>query len=260
MPDVIIPRTSLRRRFEHSRTLDPDMQMRECVEYLENPEILVAEFADSFLTAEAFDNRQEDFCSYGQTQIPKRRWVDRVIQQVIDHEHIQVLLKPPYQFRYVAREIVPLWNSSLSPDDGADRRLGDGGLDYVGAIEEQPDQPQPVLGVVKPDADPTPDLSFLRLITCLAEVSTSCQMERVSRFLFKNQLPARPTFDLHVALVDWDLEETHHPLAQLTRDLAHQFSTRLREEWQFPNLVRSLSLLALDTDSFDGTLRVLWSV
>ncbi len=260
MQDVIIPRTSLRRRFEHSRTLDPDLQMRECVEYLENPEILVAEFADSFLTAEAFDNRQEDFCSYGQTQIPKRRWVDRVIQQVIDHEHIQVLLKPPYQFRYVAREIVPLWNSSLSPDDGADRRLGGGGLDYVGAIEEQPDQLQPVLGVVKPDADPTPYLSFLRLITCLAEVSTGCQMERVSRFLYKNQLPARPTFDLHVALVDWDPEETHHPLAQLTRDIAHQFNMRLREEWQFPNLLRHIVCARLPSQGFDGRFEVEWVV
>ena len=48
---VVVPRTSLRKRFELARTRDTQGQMRECVSYLENPEILVAEFCDSFLTA-----------------------------------------------------------------------------------------------------------------------------------------------------------------------------------------------------------------
>jgi hypothetical protein len=235
--------------------------MRECVEYLENPEILVAEFSDSYLTSEAFDNRQEDFCAYGQTQIPKRRWVDQVVQRLIDREHIEVPLREPYTFRYLAREIVPLWNSSLSPDDGADRRLGGGGLDYVAAIEEEGDEMRPVLGVVKPREDPSAYLSFLRLITCLAEVSTGCQMERVSRFLFKNQLPARPSFDLHVLLVDVDPELQPHPLMQLSRDLAHQFSARLRDEWQFPNLLRNVVCASMsDSDDFTGRLVTEWSV
>ena len=36
------------------------------VESLQNPEILLAEFSDSFLMAEAFDNREEDFVSFDQ--------------------------------------------------------------------------------------------------------------------------------------------------------------------------------------------------
>ncbi len=260
MSELKIPRTSLRKRFEYSRALDPEAQMRECVEYLENPEILVAEFCDSFLTAEAFDNRQEDFCSYGQTQIPKRRWVDRVIQRVIDHEHIQVLLKPPYQFRYVAREIVPLWSSSLSPEDGADRRRGDGGLDSVGAIEEQPDQPQPVLGVVVPKEDATPYLSLLRVLTCLAEVSTAPQMERAGRFLFKGRLPELPTFDLHQIVVDPEPCDAPAALVQLTRDLADQFNARLKEEWEFPDLLRNIVCATLPSSGFDGCFGIDWCV
>ena len=259
MSELKIPRTSLRKRFEYSRALDPEAQMRECVEYLENPEILVAEFCDSFLTAEAFDNRQEDFCAYEQPQIPRRRWVDHVVQRLIEHENITVPLATPYSFRYLAREIVPLWNSRLSPDDGVDRRLSGGGLDFVAVIEQEGEEMYPVLGVVKPEDDPTPYLSFLRLISCLAEISTSCQMERVSRFLFKNQLPPKPSFDLYVLLVDWHENENPHALVQLTRDLAHQFSALLREEWQFPNLVRNLVCASMPHhDRFDGSFQVEW--
>ena len=183
------------------------------------------------------------------------------MQRLIEHEYIDVPASPPYRFRYLAREIVPLWNSSLSPDDGADRRLGGGGLDYVGAIEVEGEGTRPVLGVVKPREDPSAYLSFLRLITCLAEVSTGCQMERVSRFLFKSQLPARPSFDLQVLLVDVDPEARAHPLMQLSRDLTHQFSALLRDEWQFPNLLRGVVCASLpDSDEFDGTLDAQWSV
>lgn len=256
----VVPRTSLRKRFELARTYDPDMQLRECVEYLENPEILVAEFCDSFLTAEAFDNRSEDFCAYGQPEIPKRRWVDKVVQRLIDREHIRVP-EPACTFRYVAREIVPLWNSRVSPDDGADRRITGGGLDYVGLIEDDPDAVLPVLGVIKPKQDASPYLCFLRLITCLAEVSTGCQIERANRFLFKNTLSSRPTFDLHMLIVDAAPDERPHPLLSLTRDLAHQFSAGLREEWQFPNLLRSVVCAGMrSSDAFDGNLEAIWTI
>ncbi len=257
---VVVPRTSLRKRFELSRTRDTKAQMRECVAYLENPEILVAEFCDSFLTAEAFDNRTEDFCAYGQPDIPKRRWVDQIAQRLIELEHLRVA-DPDCSFRYIAREIVPLWNSVASPDDGADRRITGGGLDYVGAIEVEGEDMRPVLGVVMPQEDESPYLSFLRLITCLAEVATGCQMERANRFLFKNELPHRPTFDLHMLVVDHDPDAQPHPLVQLTRDLAHQFNARLREEWQFPSLLRSIVHAGMrDSDDFDGSLEPLWTV
>jgi hypothetical protein len=258
LSERVAPKTALRKRFEYSRGLDPDAQLRECVEYLENPQILVAEFADSFLTAEAFDNRQEDFCAHGQTQIPKRRWVDHVVQKLIEHEDVTVRVDSPYEFRYLAREIIPLWSSEAKPvSDVSDRRNSGGGLDYVGMVCGE--ECMAVLGVVRPKDDPTPYLALLRVLTCLAEVSTETQMDRANRFLFKGGLPQQPTFDLHILCAE-PLAASPHSLCALTRDLAHHFNVLLKEEWQFPNLVRNIACLTLSGDDFAGVLDADWCV
>ena len=49
-------------------------------------------------------------------------------------------------------------------------------------------------------------------------------------------------------------------ITQLTHDLAGVFQLRLREEWQFPNLVRRISCLEPASLEFEGTLTVAWSV
>ena len=252
-------KTALRKRYETSRDLGLAEQLRECVEYLGNPEILIAEFSDSFLTADAFDNRKEDFCAYGQTQIPKRRWVDRIVQLMIDHEYIRLAAEPESQFRYLAREIIPLWSSDAQrSEEGSERRAAGGGIDYVGVIEES-ENPTAVLGVVQPREDKTPYLSLLRLLTCLAEVSTEPQMERANRFLFKGCLPDTPTFDLHILQVGADSDEAA-ALSELTKDLAHGFSRLLKEEWQFPNLLRNIECVRINPHAFEGELKLVWRV
>ena len=237
-------------------TLPADAQVEECMDYLAHPEILVAEFCESFLTAQEFDQREESFWAEGQKEVPRRRWVDHVVQRLIEQQTLRVPVEPAYAFRYLARQIIPLWSEQASlPENPTDRRSC-GGLDYVGIVEE--DEPRPVLGVVKPQGDDGPYLSFLCLITCLSEVATEAQMERANRFLFKGAISGRPSLDLHVVAVDPPVAP--HALVGLTQDLAHQFSALLREEWQFPNLIRSISLLALHSAAFDGTLPVIWSV
>lgn len=251
----LTPRTILRRRYEQSCELDEQGRLHECVEYLENPEILVSEFADSFLTAEAFDQRDEGFCAEGQARIPMRRWSDQVVQSLIEADSVTVLDRVPYVFRYVAREILPLWTQRTASERRGRRAAG---LHYVGLVEG--DELLPVLGVVRPREDRGSYLSLLRLLTCLAEVSTEAQMERANRFLFKGALPSRPSFDLHIVGAGECSSDRGEPLTQLTRDLAHAFATRLKEEWQFPDLVRNVSCLVMDTADFDGMLRVDWSV
>ena len=259
MPSSKAPRTALRKRLDHTRTLDVDAQLRECVEYLENPEILVLEFEDSFQTAELFDNREESFWAEGQTDVPKRRWVDHVVQRLIESGDIGVPLSPPYTFQYMARQIVPLWSSEgFTYDDATERRKGVGCIDYVGVIKEE--EPRPVMGVIQPQEDVAPYVSFLRCITCLSEVCTEAQMARANRFLFKGAISGRPPIDLHIVAVDGDPAGGDHELVQLTRDLAHHFAVLLREEGPFPTLLRNIALLSLRSEDFQGTLQPVWSV
>lgn len=256
MSESVAPKSSLRKRLEHAVTLHVDAQSEECMDYLAHPDILVAEFCDSFLAAQEYDHREESFWAEGQKEIPRRRWVDHIVQRLIEQQTTRVPVEPAYAFRYMARQIIPLWSEHARRAENPSDRRSSGGLDYIGIVEEE--EPRAVLGVVKPQDDDGPYLSFLRLITCLSEVATEAQMERANRFLFKGAIPGRPSIDLHIITVD--PPETQHQLVGLTHDLAHQFGVLLREEWQFPNLIRSTALLALDTDAFDGTLRVVWSV
>lgn len=250
-------KTILRERYEYSRTLNEQGQMKECVEYLEHPEILVAEFADSHLTAEAWDQRDEDFRSPDHDDLPRRRSSDRVAKNLLGASEITVQAATPYRFEYVARDIVP-FRAGIDEDAPADdheRRAA--GLDYVGLIVEA--EPMPVLGVIQPHNVHTPYHSLLRLLTGLAEVSTEAQVERASRFLFKGRLSSRPSFDLHILKSDDKPAGSAPPLAHLTKDLAHVFNALLKEEWQFPSLLRSISYLRM-SDDFDGTLEVEWCV
>jgi len=255
--------TTLRARYERTCALDVDAQTRECIEYLQNPEILIAEFTDSFLMAEAFDAREQDFRSAELPIAIRKRQTDDAVRRLVGAPRLQVKGFEPYRFRYVARDIVPLWTASSGMDGGdlGDRRRFKG-LDYV-AITQEPN-PVPILGVVVPCEMNAPYLSLLRGLTCLAEVSTESQIARVNRYLFRGVIQCPTPFDLHILSVKTDAKEPPPapPLAQLTRDLAEVFSSRVREEWHLPNLLRHLMCLEMASprSEFDGALYALWHV
>ena len=248
-------KTALRDRYQRAAKLDEARQTNECIEYLQNPEILVAEFADSYLTASEYDRRDEEFWTAPDDR-PRCRVSDEVCDQLMRASQLRVLDDCEYRFRYVGRQIFPLRLELDEPLEG-DRRAA--GIDYVGLVPSDP--PVPVLGVVQVPADRTPFLSLLRVLTCLAEVATEAQVARANRFLFQGVLPAAPTFDLQILAIDeGTLDDEPEPIAQLTRDLAEAFKLRLREEWQCPNLLRHIYSLRFDRKGFDGGLRADWRV
>ena len=245
-------RTALRERYHRAAMLDAEGQMRECVEYLQHPEILVAEFADSYLTASEYDRRDQEFWAPPE-DLPRRRVSDDVCDQLVRASQIRVLDDPEHCFRYVAREIFPL-RAELGGHREGDRRAA--GLDYVGLISAT--QSVPILGVVHVPADRTLFLSLMRALTCLAEVATESQVARANRFLFRGVLPPEPTFDLHLLAADAPDTDDQPPISQLSRDLAHVFTLGLRDEWQFPNLLRNIYCLRMTLKKFDGSVRVDW--
>jgi hypothetical protein len=245
--------TALRARYARALGLSLVDQTRECIDYLQNPEVLVAEFCDSFLMAEAVEHQDESFPSAETLPAPRRAPVDAAVARVSGAARLRVSGAEAYEFSYVARDLVPLCSRGSAAGAAA------AGLDYVGLTLEA--SATPLLGVVSATAA-APFAALLRVLACLAEVGSDAQLERANRFVFKGALVGRVPFDLHLLWVSGAEPPSPGPLGPLTRDLASVFSDRLREEWTLPPLVRHILCLRMPAaqEPFDGALTESWCV
>ncbi len=230
----ILPSTSLRRRYERSSSLSIAQQMAECVDYLQNPEVLVAEFVDAYCAVEAY-------C--GDDEMVFRRTDPATTPD------ITVLERTPYSFGCLAWEFSPL--AGAEPDSAA-------GFDYVGIRRDE--HAYPVLGVSQSVLDPTPYLVLMHLLACVAELMPPDRLAMADVEVFKGALGSDPFFDLHLLLSAQQPDRQHTMLGELTRDLADVFLEQIAEEWQFPDLIRSISGLRRSGPAADAPLHVVWSL
>lgn len=229
-----LPSTSLRRRYERSAELTVAQQMAECVDYLQNPEVLVAEFVDAYCAVEAY-------C--GDDEMVFRR------ADPATTPDITVLDSAPYSFTSLAWELTPL--AGAEP-------VGAGGFDYVGIRRDPPGHP--VLGVMQSALDPTPYLVLMRLLSSVAELMPPARLEMANADLFKGALGTDPLFDLHLLLSAQQPDRDHTTLGELTRDLADVFLEQIGDEWQFPDLIRSIHGLRRSGPAADSPLHVVWAL
>lgn len=242
-----LPTTQLRRRYERARRLDPEAQLQDCIDYLQNPEVLVAEFVESFRIVENCDLREHGFGD------PERRGApdavrERVIHELAEHPRVRVLDVEPYSFQYVARSVVPL------PTIGDQEPVA---VDYLGAVAGA--ELIPALGAVCDPRRSTSYVTLLRLLTVLSEIASESQVARLNQHIFKDELERCPAFDLQILLVGAGLNDKRAPLLQLTRDLAHNLRVLLLDEWQFPDLLRQTACLEWPTGKYAGEISSLWS-
>lgn len=236
-----VPQTALKVRYQRIRELGLERQTRECTEYLENPEVLVAEFVDSRCAMERFAASGRRM---PRGQAPDSAGAARAIALLAGKTRIVVPEAESYAFHVV-------W---AGEECAAPMRF----IDYAGLTDGAP--VTPILGAVVDPTGRSPFLTFVRLLIGLAEVGAAgCSAGAVGE-LFEGVLRTPTAFDLHIVLCDGAPEKRARPLHQLTWDLAQAFSTRIGEEWLFPNPLRRISCLELDEERFDGALEVAWTV
>lgn len=251
-PKSDFPSTILRQRFERARGLALTAQVRECVDYLQNPEVLVQEFMDAYTAVESCsDPDDQRFAVYAARD---KAAADRkaLLDQVFGKGPVSVFDVVPYEFQCLARDV-----SSISHGvDRAAQRVD--GLDYLGQIVDE--DPLAVLGVVQVGIESSPYALFLRLITCLSELAPDAQLRAADEALFKGNLGAEPKIDLHLLLRETDPETTNGTLRQLTHDLAEVFYAGISEEWQFPDVLRNIVCLVPAPPGSEEKLIVDWCV
>jgi hypothetical protein len=246
------PSTILRQRFERARSLSLSAQVRECVDYLQNPEVLIQEFIDAYTAVETCCDPEEQ--RFARSAPRDRSAAERkaLLDQVFGPGAITVFDLEPYAFQCVARDV-----SSISRGvDRAAQRVD--GLDYVGRIVDP--EPLAVLGVVQVGAESSPYALFLRLIACLSELAPDGQLRAADETLFKGALGAEPKLDLHLLLRESEREVAAGTLRQLTHDLAEVFHHGIAEEWQFPDVLRNIVCLVPAPPGSEERLIVDWCV
>jgi hypothetical protein len=208
--------------------MSPAEQLRDVVDYLENPEVIVAEFVDAYCAIEGCADADELILEDFSTELGR----NPLFAQFGPGVEIALGEESELVLRCVGGP------ASLLGESGAR------GVDYVALIQGDP--VVPVLGVIQSGLNATPFSLLLRALVCLTEVAPAPHLERVNERLFKGALGAGVRFDLHIAIASRSGGPEQNALWQLTRDLADGLRTAIADEWQFPDLLHHICALHVD--------------
>lgn len=221
--------TAFRQRYDHIRSLTLDEQVRECVDYLQNPEILISEFVESYYQVEEkLDPERED-------EALEASLSELVLEPFFDSLELHVRGRGGLEtVRCVGGAFAPL-PGELHP------ALEQQGLDYVGVRKGTS---RTVLGVTDTSQESSVFSLLLRGLNCLAELSPPFQMTRLRRHVLKDRVTPDAAFDLQIGIFQRQHDESEVSLLMLTRDLAETFKARIEPEQQFSGTVGRIECLA----------------
>lgn len=244
-----VSRTALRTSYERARCLSQEEQLRECIDLLENPELIMADIASTFEDIrQAF--AQEELLPDDMANASKRLRQQHEEPRWFYQGRELSVHGGPYAFTCLSSQVEPLPVSSAGEPCQ--------GLDYVGMRCDSSNAP--VLGAVQSEVDTTAYPLLLRLVTCMAELAPRPQIDWMNAPLFMNTVPSTPSFDL--TLITWEFQddEERTPISQLTRDLAEIVKLSIQGLAQFPGILREIVCLRMNPDRFDARLRFDWRV
>ena len=244
--------TPLDHSYERVRRLQPIGQLRDCIDNLENPEIIVADVLESVdaiergLAGDALDQN-----------VLKRRSASRIAAKATESEWFYEgrdlsVLGDSCSFTCLSSDVEPI------PADGEFKKGEVDGLDFVGITCNA--LARPVLGVVQSEADASAYPLLLRALIGLVEMAPAIQFERMNHQYFRGALPHAPKFDLF--LVTWYYDETAErtPICEFTRDLAGVLKRAIAKQSVLAHSLNDIVCLRMNPARFDARMRFDWRV
>jgi hypothetical protein len=232
MSDLLTP---FRKHYEHSRSLDCEEQVQECVDYVQHPEVLITEFLESYYLVE--------------------RKLDPASQEALDEkdddefvlESFQDSLQLDVRGNDGQLERISCAGGAFDPlPDEQHPALRRRGFDYVGLRE---DSSRIVLGVTQAQEAETTYLLLLRSLNSFAEVAPPFQLARLRRLVLHDRLQTDVVFDLQIGRSNRIESTAERALWQLTWDLAESIKRRILEHPQFEGTLGWIECLFLDPDA-----------
>jgi hypothetical protein len=238
--------TPFRQRYERSCALEVEAQLEECADYLQNPEVLIAEFLESYYWVEGKldPDRHDAMFEASQEELVLEPYFDSLVLHVDAGDRSESI-------RCLAGAFDPL-PGELHP------ALEQKGVDYVGVREGTR---RIVLGVT--------DLQRETTGFCLA--AARAQLPRGARAAVPGDAAAPPraararrpeaAFDLQIGMAARERAKREIALLELTRDLAEMFKRRIGEKAQFEGSIGRIEALEIGgatARAGSGALRVHW--
>lgn len=241
----------LRRSYLRARAVDTSAQLRECIDMLENPEIIAGEVLETFRAVGR---------AFGQGSLQPDVLAARNEEQIAAAETPEwfyegrdiAVLGDPCSFTCLSSDVEPV------PLRDEDSKAPCEGFDFVGITCSS--ELRPVLGTVQSEADASAYPLLLRGLAGLAEIAPALQLERMRHQFFKGALPAEPRFDL--VLVTWYFDENadRTPISEFTRDISEVVKRALCEQADFPAVLNDIVCLRMNPARFDFRLQFDWRV
>jgi len=242
--------SSLRESYRRARSLGFDEQLRECIDQLQNPQLIAGELEAAHRECAATSGG----CYGVRPGLPPEDDRGELVRWFYPSRDIFVV-RDSSSFTCLAERVETI-PPELAASDGFE------GLDYL-AITCTAAR-RPVLGVVQSGIDTTAYPMLLRLLASVCELGHVPQLDRLDRLCFKGALGAAPRFDLHLVLWDeWSGDDSvpdRTPISQLTRDLAEKAKHALSSATRFPPILGDVVCLHMNPARFDGRVRFDWRV
>ena len=224
-----------------ARQLAHDEQLRQCIDHLENPSVLVAEVRSAIETTTKLLSRRSEEAGGS-----SREGTGELLLTHFPPGREISLGAPASAFRSLGSEVVVL------PEVGTSESFD--GIDYVGQLCA--DAQVLVLGTVESACDASPYLLLLRALSGLIELSLAFQHGHLPGEL-AHGVGEAACFDLH--LVVSRSSEHQDALISLTRDLAENVCESLQRHFADLGL-RHIHLARMDDVDFAGHLELEWTV
>ena len=239
--------TPFRLRYERSCALALEAQVEECADYLQNPEVLIAEFLESYYWVEGKldPDRHDALFEASHEELVLEPYFDSLVLHVRAGDETE-------KIRCLAGAFAPL-PGELHP------ALEQKGVDYVGVREGTQ---RIVLGVSDALHAATGFCLLLRALNCLAELAPPFQVARLRRHVLRDRVDPEPAFDLQIAIAARERTPDETALLELTRDLAEMFKRRASDEPQFQGSIGRIECLEVGAGaapSEGAAIQVLWS-
>jgi hypothetical protein len=241
--------TVLRALEIRTRTLPLEVQMVECIDLLETPELVVDDLVRSV------EQVRESKGPVGRIELVAN---EELRKDAFFYPSRELFVQgDTCSFTCLATSVGFRDDQIAALDD--DESGSPPRIDYAGVTCES--RPFPVLGFTQFSYSESAYPILLRSLSSLIELTRPRRFDVLDREIYRGILGPAPAFDL--VLVLWDEQEAvdpRRPLCELSRDLAEVLKRTLSAEPRFPPVLNDIVCLRMNPKRFDGRLRFVWRV